>query len=264
MVSNIGASICITPFLFLGGEVPSWSLLWQPAVIALLYMGGQTSILSAVTFGDVSVATPVASSKVLFVTFLLAILTSTVASWQTWLAAVLATIGVVMINFAAPKSDRKTVIWTLALAIGAAITFSLFDISVQVWSTQGWGAGRLVPISFWFVGIFSVVYLPYSNSISQVRKSAGVKSLLIGGMFVGLQAACIVFALSRYGDAARLNIVYSLRGLWGVLFAWMFASYFGGSESKISRGYMVARLVGASLLVVAVVITILAGAESNS
>jgi hypothetical protein len=85
------------------------------------------------------------------------------------------------------------------------------------------------------------------------------KGLLFGSFLVAVQASFLVYSISTYGDAARINVVYSLRGLWGVVFAWLFASYFGGKEREIPARTMVFRMIGACLLVVAVVITILGG-----
>ena len=72
-----------------------------------------------------------------------------------------------------------------------------------------------------------------------------------------MQAICIVSALAVFGDAARVNVVYSLRGLWGVLLAWAVAKRWGGSESNHSKGIMLTRLAGAAILAAAVALVIL-------
>ncbi len=80
---------------------------------------------------------------------------------------------------------------------------------------------------------------------------------MIGSTLVAVQAMFLVYANAQYGDAARINVVYSLRGLWGVLFAWLLASWFGGSEKNTATTIMLARLGGALLLVAAVAFTVL-------
>ena len=77
-------------------------------------------------------------------------------------------------------------------------------------------------------------------------------------MLIALQALCIVFTLSNFGDAARVNVVYSLRALWGVGLAWIVAKIWGGSEAKLPTNVMTARFLGAGLLTVAVMLVVLA------
>ena len=237
------------------------TLLWQPAVIATLYVCGQVFILSALKCGDVSVVTPVAGIKVLMVAGLLSLFSVRPPSATVWLAALLATLGIVLINFAMPRGGRKSVLIAVVLAISAALSFALFDVCLQAWSNN-WGIGRLPPIMYWMVGLFSLALVPWFDKPSSLRAKPW-KSLLIGSLFVALQATCLVYSLSVYQDAARINVVYSLRGLWGVGFAWcaawVFADWFGGQESELSSRTMVSRLCGASLLVIAVVMTILSG-----
>ena len=63
--------------------------------------------------------------------------------------------------------------------------------------------------------------------------------------------------LSQFGDATRVNIVYALRGLWAILFAWLLAGSFEGGERFASRSVMLRRAAGALLLTGAVVASML-------
>jgi len=251
------AAITFSGFWFLSGELPAWHDFWQPLVIAILYIAGQCGILAAVSLGDVSVATPIASSKVIIVSLLLVLFGIEIPTLATWLAAILATVGVVMINFVVPSTGRKRVFLTVGLALAGASCFAVFDICVQTWSPQ-WGTGRIVPVTYWMVGLLSLGLLPWVDS---PRKAAAQgmawKSLWVGSALVAIQAMFLVYAIAQHGDAARLNVVYSLRGLWGVLFAWMLASWFGGAEKNTPTTIMLARLGGAILLVAAVAFTVL-------
>ncbi len=116
----------------------------------------------------------------------------------------------------------------------------------------------MVPVAYWMVGVLSLGLLPWIDSPKKllVNKMAW-KSLVIGSTLVAVQAMFLVYAIAQYGDAARINVVYSLRGLWGVLFAWLLASWFGGSEKNTATTIMLARLGGALLLVAAVAFTVL-------
>lgn len=255
-VANILASLLFSGFIGLGGTWPGVAFLWQPALIGVLYIIGQTFILTAVRVGDVSVATPVASLKVVVVAVFLTVIAGSTPSVTIWVAAMLAAAGVFLINYFVPKVHRSNVVLTAILAFSAASTFALFDVCVQMF-TDYWGTGYLASISYWFVGLFSLALIPLCDKPGVVLAEKNWKSLLFGCFLVALQASFLVYAVSRFGDAASVNVVYSLRGLWGVIFAWWFASYFSGNESSTPRRTMVLRLIGASLLVTAVVITVI-------
>ncbi len=256
-MANVLAALSFSAFWVFDGSLPEWHHFWQPLVIALFYIGGQIGILAAVSLGDVSVATPIASSKVIIVSMLLVVFGIESPTLATWIAVVLATGGVVLINFVVPATDHKRVFLTVGLALAGASSFASFDICVQTWSPH-WGTGRMVPVAYWMVGVLSLGLLPWIDSPKKllVNKMAW-RSLVIGSTLVAVQAMFLVYAIAQYGDAARINVVYSLRGLWGVLFAWLLASWFGGSEKNTATTIMLARLGGALLLVAAVAFTVL-------
>ena len=111
---------------------------------------------------------------------------------------------------------------------------------------------------FWFVAIYSSIFL-FAFQREKFAIPSVRRALLVGGMLIGTQAVCIVFTLSAFGDAARVNVVYSMRGIWGVLLAWAAAQVWGGSEADVSRKTMLFRLGGAMLITISVVIAILFG-----
>ena len=84
--------------------------------------------------------------------------------------------------------------------------------------------------------------------------------LIAGSILIELQAICIVVAVGLFGDAARVNVVYALRGLWGVALAWLVAWKWGGAEAEHSRSTMILRVTGASILTTAVILVIIVGA----
>lgn len=255
-VTNIFASIIFSSYLMLDGTFYGVQYLWQPALVGFLYVAGQILILSAVHVGDVSVATPITSTKVLVVAGLSAIFTSAKPSPTIWIAAALATVGVALINFVVPKSDRAIVLKTVVLAFGGASCFAVFDVCLSSFAPN-WGTGYIVPLAFWFVGLFSLFLYPLTDKLPKNIRNKNWKSFLIGCGLVAFQGGLLAFSLATYNhDATGINVVYSLRGMWGVLFAWLFASFFGGNESTAARNVMASRFGGALLLVIAVVITI--------
>jgi hypothetical protein len=107
-------------------------------------------------------------------------------------------------------------------------------------------------------GLLSLGFLPWVK-LSAFREREVRRPMLLGSFLFASQSFCIVLAIGFFGDAARVNIVYSMRGIWGVLVAWTFAQWLGGGESEATSGVMISRLAGAALLTVAVIVAIAIG-----
>ncbi|WP_372895518.1 hypothetical protein [Stieleria sp.] len=260
LVANLWAATLFSGFWFLESEPVNVWLLWQPALVAVFYISGQMGTFFAITHGDVSIAAPLFGIKVLLVAILATLIGGQSLPTAIWLAATLATIGIALVQWTGSGTHSR-IGYTILSAMVASTSFSIFDVLVQRFCsspTAAWSSGRFLPIMFWFVASFSTVFLVGFQrekfAIPAVRRS-----LLIGGLLIGLQALCIVFTLSAFGDAPRVNVVYSMRGIWGVLLAWGAALIWGGSEADLSRKTMVFRLGGALLITISVVIAILFG-----
>ncbi len=252
-VSNQWAAILFSILWLFGGSGQPWSLLWQPAVVACLYILGLTFTFSAVENGDVSLATPIFGVKVVLVAVLLTFVASQQLSANLWYAACLASLGIGLIQWTGAAHHHR-VAMTVSLAIAAAVSFATFDVLVQRWA-PAWGAGRFLPIVYWMAAVLSLGFLPHVqwHAITDRKLRPAV---LAGTILIALQAICIVLTLSVFGDATRVNVVYALRGLWGVLFAWAAAHWWGGSEAELPRQTMLLRLGGAGLLTAAVILAI--------
>lgn len=255
--SNVAAALIFPCLWFLGGTFPGGSLWWQPAVIAILYMMGLLFTFAAINRGDVSVATPVFGVKVLFVTALLTITRLSEPSATIWYAAVMATIGIGLIQYTGVGKPRRMLL-TILLAMSAASSYATFDVLVQRWA-PAWGAGRFLPVVFILVGILSLPMVPWTDWRVPRRERTVAILLGLGSVLIALQAVCIVSTLSIFGDAARVNVVYALRGLWSVVLAWGVAKIWGGAESELSRSGLATRFAGAGLLTAAVIAVVVSG-----
>jgi len=259
-IANQWAALIFSMLWTLGGEMQPLSSLWQPAVIAVLYILGQAFTFSAIERGDVSVATPVFGIKVVLVAFLVTLLFGETLTVNVWIGAALATVGIALVQWSPAHSDlpgRSQIALTIVLAILAATAFALFDVLVQKWG-PAWKPGRLLPIVYWMVSVLSLGFLPWVQWPLATSKS--IRGILIPGtMLIALQALCIVFTLAAFGDAARVNVVYAMRGMWGVLLAWLVAVIWGGNEAKLPRSIMIMRAIGAVLLTASVILIVLAG-----
>ena len=254
--TNIAAAVAFSFVWFLGGEEVRWDLWWQPLIIAKLFVFGLIFTFLAIERGDVSLATPIFGVKVVFVALLLTLTGEQHLPLQVWLAAAMATLGIGLIQWTG-KGHRHHVIFTVCLALAAAACYATFDVLVQRWA-PAWGAGRFLPMVYWIVGVAALFLLPWVDfTPCKNRSVAGL--LVAGSILIALQAICIVVAVGLFGDAARVNVVYALRGLWGVVLAWLVARKWGGAEAEHARSTMLLRIAGATVLTTAVILVILVG-----
>ncbi|MCC9655714.1 DMT family transporter [Rhodopirellula halodulae] len=232
----------------------NWSLIWQPLIVAVLFMLGLIFTFTAVEVGDVSIATPVFGVKVVFVTCILALSSSDGIPPAIWGAALLASMGIALIQWTGQHHPKRIGV-TIALALTAATCYATFDTLVQRWS-PAWGSTRFLPAVFAMVAALTLLALPWVRW-RRIPTRGNWKLMLPAVVLLALQAFCITLAVSVFGDAARLNVVYSLRGLWGVLLAYTAARIWGGSEADLTSKLLVMRLSGAGLLTLAVALAVL-------
>lgn len=254
-----------------GQVIPSesWGI---AAVIGLMFVLGQVFTYLAFQFGDVSVATPLFGLKVLMVAALSAFGTGVPVSPMVWLAGTLATAGVILIQWSGRKktaatdhadadntmdtaaaSPQSNKLLTVVLALSAAFSLSLFDVCLQKWASDYSGYDFL-PVMFGAAGLLSLLLLPFVTSPTEIRQLQAGRWIIAGTILMALQAMSMCYSLAEFGDAPRINIVYALRGLWGVLLAWAFARQLQTGEASAGRATMLRRLAGASLLTTSVLL----------
>jgi len=254
-VCNASTAVLFLLLWPLGGNPIQWDLLWQPIVIALLFVLAQFLNLLALKVGDVSVATPVMGSKVILVALVTTILGADSVPTSLWIAAILSAIGIACLN-QKNKSRHENVLRTVWLALAAASSYAVFDVLVMTW-TPHWGAGRLLPLVMFLSALFSLGFLPFSKKQAPDEKPIAQHPLFFGAAFIALQALILVYTLGVYGDATAVNVIYSTRGLWSVIAVWFFGHWFANTERTQGSTIFRARLLGAGCLCAAVVLVFL-------
>lgn len=250
-VSNAVSAVLFLPWLLLGGVDWSWTMLWQPAFVAVLLVLGQCASLWALTRGDVSVATPVMGAKIILVAFFTTGVAGVRVPLNLWIAAGLSTlaIGIIHLN---PKGRHHDLTLTVMGALVAAGAFALFDVLVMAWS-PAWGAGRFLP---WVMGLalaYSLAFVPFFRAPFRAIPRSSWPFLLGGSVLIGLQGLLLIGTVAVFGDATAVNIVYGTRGLWSVLLVWMVGRRIGAEEGGRGARVLGWRLAGAGLMSVAVV-----------
>ncbi len=256
MILTCWTSAVVFPGLaMLGGTMQPVSLLWQPAIIGGLFIAGQLFTFLAVHRGDVSVAAPVMGIKVLIVPAATPLFVDQPLPARVWIAAAIAVVGVVFVQARDASIERSRVLASVGFALLAACSMTLFDLLIQRWAPI-WGAGYFLPIAFLCAALLSLLFLPLADRPSKLKEKAAFRPLAIGAGLMAVQAIGMTLTIGMFGDATRVNIVYSLRGLWGVVLTWVIAHSGRQSISAPQHRTMALRLVGAILIAVSVVISL--------
>jgi drug/metabolite transporter (DMT)-like permease len=252
-LANIIAALLYGPVLAFGGTV-RWDLWWQPALVAVCYVTGQVFTFLSLDRGDVSVATPVLGLKILLVTVLVALWGGEPLRWQLWLAAMLATLGIALLNRRG-QQPHHNVGRTIVTAGLAAVCYATLDVLVQRWAPV-WGLGRFLPATMAMAAVFSLAFIPcFRAPLSAIPRAAW--PWLLGGLFViGLQALVFVTSVAWWGHVASINVVYASRGLWSVVLVWWLGHWVKSREQHLEHSVLRSRLAGALLMIVAIAMVV--------
>lgn len=252
-VANFICALLFSGLWLLGGQLQPLAQWWQPAVVAALFLAGQILSFLAIERGDVSVATPVMGVKVILVAGFTTLVIGESVPATLWLAAGAASAGIALLNRRDNRGSHARVGLTIGLAALAAAAYALFDVLVQKWS-PAWGAGRFLPVMLGFVALYSFALVPFFHAPLRAIARPARRPLLLGGLFIAMQAVVLITTLSIFGDATAVNVVYASRGLWSVLAVWWLGDWFSNTEGRSGPAVLRNRLIGAGLLMSAIVL----------
>lgn len=242
------------PTFFVSSEPIPTELMWAPILAgAVSFFGALFGVLS-LKYGDVSVATPLLGSKVLFVAILSSwILTDPVPlSW--WIGAVMAMMAVALLGYA-PAGQRRAMALTIALSLGSAISFALMDVIFAGWA-KAFGIQKFFAIQQSVLLLCSIPLIFYFQAPLRKIPKAAWKWLLLSSVLICSQFFLLNWTIAHYGKPTVINILYSSRGLWSVLLVWMIGKYLLSAENKAGNAAFIRRLGGALLLLGAVAIVL--------
>jgi len=253
-VANLICALVFAPLLFLGGEFRV-TLLWQPAVVALLFAAGSILNFISLDRGDVSLATPVLGVKIILVALFTTVLVGQTVTPRLWAAAALSTLAIALLNWT--RTTHHHHVTTTVLAAGSsAAAFALFDVLVQKWS-PAWGVGRFPPTMLGFVALFAVGMIPQFPAPLTAIAGRAWPWLLGGSVVLGAQSVVFVASVAQFGNATAANVMYSSRGLWSVVAVWLIGHWFSNAEQKLGAGILRWRLIGAALMMTAIALVLL-------
>jgi drug/metabolite transporter (DMT)-like permease len=251
-LSNIVTCLFMLP-VYVTGHHQSGPVPYIPAlVISVFFIAGQAFSLIALKYGDVSVATPLLGTKVLMVALLTILLLGIPVPLLWWIASILAACALLLLRGRDDTSKKRfvpTVIFSLLCALG----FALSDIYIQKWAPV-YGPDRLVFIVFIMVALLSFGFIPLFWKTKHPFKSAVSFWFSLSIVCIALQSVLVAIALSRFGNATAVNIAFSSRGMWSVLFIWFFGGLIGNEEHTLGRKIFWQRLTGSAFILLAIIL----------
>jgi drug/metabolite transporter (DMT)-like permease len=253
-IINYTTALVAVPLWQLGGTIPSASLWWQPPLAAMLFFLGQVVTLLALSTGDVSVATPVLGVKILLVALFSTVLIGDPIGARLWTAAALSSAAIALLNIDRGHPHAR-VGRTIVLAGLGASAYAGFDVLVQKWS-PAWGAGRILPIAMACAAVYSMPLRRFSRG-ADLRVGNYVPWLAAGAMSFAVQGLMFISSIAIWRQATSANVLYSSRGLWSVVAVWSVGHWFTSREQHLGARVLVWRLVGAILLMAAIVLVLL-------
>jgi drug/metabolite transporter (DMT)-like permease len=225
---------------------------FHAAITGFLFFVGQIFTFLALNRGDVSVATPVLGSKVIFVALFAVLLGASTSTPAMWFAVVLTAAATALLGASGHRADRDAMLRSLLYGFSAAISFALTDVLQQRW-VKAWGFTHYAPTMFAFVGLFSLGFIPLFKSRLRDLPAATWRWTLAGGAMLSAQALGIAWGIVFIG-ATTTNVLYNSRGMWSVVLVWSIGHWFSNAERSHGRAVMLRRLAGSALLLAAIVL----------
>ncbi len=219
---------------------------------ALGFLVGQCFSVWAVQSGEVSVQTPLMGAKTVIVALMSAIIGIEVLEGIEWLAVVLSLVAVFVISggrLSSLKGHFKTIVLVLVSCLG----FGLADISVAK-GANAYGVEGFILFLVLLSAVGSTVLLLIPGK-GRILEKPSLRWAFAGGALLAVQALGMNLSIGYYGKPTLTNVLYSTRGLMGVLLVWTVGSWFANEERQTSsKELMAKRFIGATLVVVSVVL----------
>ena len=252
---NVAMALIVQPLWLLDHPGVPNAPLWQPLLCSLIFFLGQILTFTALSRGDVSLATPLLGTKILFVTAMNAFFFQAPVSLRWWIAAVAASVSVALIA-GGRRSRTHALGFTVACSLAAAACYSLTDVLIQHWGDH-FDSAAFPPVMFGAAGVISVIFYSLQDRTAFRPPAEARPMLALGALFFGTQIVLFFFSLVWTRDATLANVVYSSRTVWSVAAAWTAGHFLGLRDVEAGPGVMQRRLFGAFLLFGAIILILL-------
>ena len=246
------ALIVVSGLLFPGFKTPAEGAVWyQPILAGSVFFIGQIFSFLAVSRGDVSIATPIFGSKVIFVGVFTVLLIGQSIPWMLWVAAFLTALSLALMAGGTPSGEHRNFIFTVVTSLLAAISYGAADVMTQKWGPL-WNPRAFLFYEMSICAILSISLIPFfGQSLHKVDRK-GWSWLAAGAVINALQGCLLYLAIGMYGRATEFNVLYNTRALWAILLIWLLGRWIENHEFRAGPGVIFRRVVGALLILAAV------------
>lgn len=224
------------------------------AFTGLLFFIGQVFTFLALMRGDVSVATPVLGSKVIFVALFSALLGAEQVTRAMWIAVALTAVATALLGAGGGVKDRAVILRSMLYGFCAAACFAYTDVLQQRWVPL-WGFNHYAPTQFLTVALCSFTLIPFFRGSLRGLTPSAWRWTLGGSLVLSLQAGGVAWSIVFIG-ATVTNVLYNSRGMWSVVLVWTVGHWFANVERTRGRAVMLRRFAGSLLLLAAIALIV--------
>ncbi len=255
--------ILVGNWIFLLIISPTWFLLspevsikqwwWLPIVTGVVLTAGVYTNYFALHRGDVSVATPLLGLKTFFVAAISALVLRDQIPIAWWIASLLCMGALALFAYKNPQHSSSNARDTILLSILSAFCFALIDILIQEYA-QRFGFFHLMVLAQLVVCGFSTVLVLFLKPSRGTLNRETISWLAIGTLFIASGFMVLSGTIAYYKTATALNVIFSIRGLFSVILVWTIGPLLDNQERKAGSRVLMFRLVGAGLLLLAILL----------
>jgi drug/metabolite transporter (DMT)-like permease len=253
-ITNWVAAAVFTPWWFAPHLTFTWSNLFHAITCGITFFVGQIFTFLALTRGDVSVATPVLGTKVIFVALFGMALASEELGPAMWFATFLTVVATMLLGGRRSQHAHHFG-QSLFYGFSAAAAFALTDVLQQRW-VQQWGFGPFAATMFLTIAVLSVGLIPFFSAPLRNLAKSSWRWAIGGGATLSLQATGMAYSIATFREVTTTNILYNTRGIWSVVLVWVIGHWFDNAEREQGTSIMLRRLFAAMLLLAAVLLSI--------
>lgn len=252
--TNVALGLIFLPFFQFDSHRFVPAMMGWPMLAGTLFFVGQCCNFAALRFGDVSLVTPIMGSKVVLVALCSRWVFDFPLTRAHWVAAGLTSLGVFVLGATDLRKGRRLSL-SLATALGSSMCFALVDTVIQRGS-RDFGSFNSLSVLFATLAVLSAALWPW---LGRGQPPAPIKArgwLIAATGLTAAQGLLITLSIGIWQDATGVNVVYSLRGVWGVALIGMVGPWFGNTERhEAGTRILGVRFIGAGLILLAVVLT---------
>lgn len=253
VLSAVADLLVIGPLFLYSDEPWQWSGIEKPLLVSLFLFFGAVFVLWAIRISDVTVQAPLMGSKILFVAGLAALFGIGKVESIWWIAAGMASLAVFMLGLS--YGGKRPTHWLggAACTVAACALFALEDVWSQQWA-PGFGSYNFLVVVVSGYAISSLALMGFVRGTWRGLSREAWLWLIGGTAVMALQNVIYSLPIVLGGQATVVNILYSSRGLWSIVFVWFMGHWFQNKERQTIGGWhMLERALGAILMFGAIV-----------